>query len=557
VGAHVTEGVARVQADRFHCRGKTGKGVHVALIDIGFDKWDKAIASGELPSVQGSPNNFSSYHGTSCAEVVADVAPGVTIHPLKVSTLATMEKWVKDDLPSTKIQIISRSLSSLGGGFGGAGGAWCSLASKAKAAGVLWVNSAGNYGGGNFYRGTFKDTDNDGWHEFSGTSELNKFSFKSSSKISIQLDWDDYPASAEDYDLYLYRWNGSKYETYHSSKNKQTGSQAPREYLAKYNPPGGDWAVAIFRKKATKANMPLRLFKYSGGKTLQYHQAAGSINTVAACADVLTVGAIPQAQYFTGPQNPSSSQGPTWDGRIKPDIAGPTIVDTLAKAKFGGTSAATPHVSGAVALYMQATGNDPLTAAKLVLKDVVPMGSPVPNNIYGKGRLALNPARAGWACKPGAAGSCTTSCGSQGTRDCQKACAWGTCKPPKESCNGKDDDCDGARDNGFGCIAGARRGCATHCGSTGNQTCQTGTCTWGACQVTAEVCNGKDDDCDGKVDEDGVCAKQPDGGVNPGEGEGGCSCRVGSSGGGALMGVVFLLLALARRRRSGPGPGPG
>ena len=549
VGAHVTEGVARVQADRFHCRGVDGKGVHLALIDIGFDKWSKALASGELPGVSGSPSDFSSTHGTSCAEVVADVAPGVIIHPLKVSTLATMEQWIKNDLPSTKIQIISRSLSSLGGGFGGGGGAWCSLAAKVKAGGVLWVNSAGNYGGGNFYRGKFKDSDKDGWHEFSGTAELNKFSFTSTSRITMQLDWDDYPSSAEDYDLYVYRWSGSKWVTYGSSKSKQTGTQAPREYLSLSKPPGGDYAFAIFRKKAAKANMTLRLFKYSGGKTLQYHQAAGSINTVSACADVLTVGAIPQDRYATGPQNPSSSQGPTWDGRVKPDLAGPTIVDTLAKAKFGGTSAATPHVSGAVALYMHASGSDPLTAAKNVLKDTIPMGSPAPNNIYGQGRMVLNPTRAGWACKPGANGTCTTKCGSQGTRACQQACAWGQCVAPKETCNGKDDDCDGQKDNGFTCVAGARRGCNTHCNSQGSQTC-TATCGWGACKPHAETCNGKDDDCDGQVDEGGVCQKAPDGG-GPGAGEEeGCSCGVGDGGGESFLLWCLLLLALVRPRRS-------
>ncbi|MBO6934786.1 MAG: SUMF1/EgtB/PvdO family nonheme iron enzyme [Deltaproteobacteria bacterium] len=59
--------------------------------------------------------------------------------------------------------------------------------------------------------------------------------------------------------------------------------------------------------------------------------------------------------------------------------------------------------------------------------------------------------------------------------------ACGTCGvPPSESCNGADDDCDGTTDEGV----------ANACGSCG--------------AVPAEVCDGLDNDCDGPIDE-GVC----------------------------------------------------
>lgn len=53
------------------------------------------------------------------------------------------------------------------------------------------------------------------------------------------------------------------------------------------------------------------------------------------------------------------------------------------------------------------------------------------------------------ACSAGASRGCTTSCGSGGTQTCSSSCAWGSCVPPTESCNGSDDDCDGAVDEGF------------------------------------------------------------------------------------------------------------
>ncbi len=55
-------------------------------------------------------------------------------------------------------------------------------------------------------------------------------------------------------------------------------------------------------------------------------------------------------------------------------------------------------------------------------------------------------------CFPGS--SCTTSCGTTGTRVCASACA-PSCAPPAESCNAADDDCDGSCDED---VTGCREG---------------------------------------------------------------------------------------------------
>jgi MYXO-CTERM domain-containing protein len=82
------------------------------------------------------------------------------------------------------------------------------------------------------------------------------------------------------------------------------------------------------------------------------------------------------------------------------------------------------------------------------------------------------------------------------------------CVPSAETCNGRDDDCDGRVDDGL------TRDCYTGPAGTrdrgvcraGSQSCANG--NWGACGgevlPRAEVCNRADDDCDGRVD-DGVC----------------------------------------------------
>jgi hypothetical protein len=107
-----------------------------------------------------------------------------------------------------------------------------------------------------------------------------------------------------------------------------------------------------------------------------------------------------------------------------------------------------------------------------------------------------------------------------GTQTCSNG-AWGNCvgevKPKAELCNGKDDDCDGTADDGNpqqgqACDTGKLGVC-----KTGSATCSGGTLLCNqTVQPSTETCDGQDNDCDGTVD-DG----------NPG---GGQSCNTGMSG---------------------------
>jgi MYXO-CTERM domain-containing protein len=76
----------------------------------------------------------------------------------------------------------------------------------------------------------------------------------------------------------------------------------------------------------------------------------------------------------------------------------------------------------------------------------------------------------------------------------------------KELCDSKDNNCDGKVDEGCKCKDGDTQACGSDVGACkkGKQTCKNG--VWGACvgetKATKELCDGKDNDCDGKVDED-------------------------------------------------------
>jgi hypothetical protein len=72
-----------------------------------------------------------------------------------------------------------------------------------------------------------------------------------------------------------------------------------------------------------------------------------------------------------------------------------------------------------------------------------------------------------------------------------------------EECNAIDDDCDGVVDPGCTCVEGERRACG-QCGN-GQQECAGG--AWSDCdeRTPDEACNGFDDDCDGDIDEWAPC----------------------------------------------------
>lgn len=99
--------------------------------------------------------------------------------------------------------------------------------------------------------------------------------------------------------------------------------------------------------------------------------------------------------------------------------------------------------------------------------------------------------------------TCTTACGTG-----QESCVlgkWINCTArtpgPKELCNNKDDDCNGKVDENL------QRTCNSAC-EKGRETCTKGVwSTCSARQPTTEICNQRDDDCDGQTDEDNVCGQ--------------------------------------------------
>jgi hypothetical protein len=105
-----------------------------------------------------------------------------------------------------------------------------------------------------------------------------------------------------------------------------------------------------------------------------------------------TVGAVNQAVW----QNPNpairgySSQGPSTDGRQKPDLVAPDGTASLTYGVSSGTSFSAPTTAAAAALLMQQIPTLNATALGVTLGDgAIDVGSPGPDPVYGAGKLQL------------------------------------------------------------------------------------------------------------------------------------------------------------------------
>ncbi len=403
----ISEGVALTRASNWQTLGVDGSSVKVAVLDGSFDSISTAIAAGDLPGdtelidctgsacVVGIPGSGDGVHGTACAEIIHDMAPGAKIYLLKIYDLGDMDAAITWAL-ANGIRIISHSVSWFNTNFYD-GGCWnnnaACIAQRAEAGGILWVNSAGNRAL-QHWSGTWADSNGNGWNDFSAGDEDILVSL--SGGAYVVLTWDSWPVTDQDYDLYLYNYNDVLIA---SSINLQNGSQEPTEEIYLDTLASGVYKIKI---QHSAGNGTSRFHLFSIGQSLGEHRvAAGSVTSPADSPSTLTVGAIDYSSWTTGPQETYSSQGPTSDGRNKPDIAGPDCtISYVYGGTFCGTSASTPHVAGAAALVLSRSPSlSPASLRKVLTTGAIDMGATGLDPIYGAGRVNM-PYLMNWVTAP-------------------------------------------------------------------------------------------------------------------------------------------------------------
>ena len=355
----ISQGVNLTGASDMHNLAFDGAGVKIGIIDLGFAALSTSQAANELPPT-GAGLNIIDYtgtgigginHGTNVAEIVHDMAPGAELFLAKISTTLELQAAVNDMIASG-VQVINHSVGWYGAAFYDGTGSLCDITNTAASNGIIWANSAGN-ARTQHYLGNFTDSDSNLSHEFATRQNYNTISVSSNYTYTLVLNWDAYPSTSVDYDLFLYDGDpAAGGNIVASSTNAQSTVgrfkfPTPYEAISYTATATGTLYIVVTKKDSATTNLPLSLFTLRG--SLGTQTRSSSLTQPADCASALTVGAtnlIDAPEYF-------SSEGPTVDGRIKPEISGPDRNITSLSASFAGTSSSSPHVAGAVAQLIQ------------------------------------------------------------------------------------------------------------------------------------------------------------------------------------------------------------
>lgn len=408
----VSEARAGMGVARFDTHGEAGAGVRVAVVDLDFTGWQN-LRGVELPADtyfksflnSGSAGSFSA-HGTAVAEIIHDIAPAAQLYLLQIAETSDFVQAV-DWCIDNGMNVANMSLAFVASSRDGSG-YHCEQVNRAAEAGVIWVSSAGNEAA-THWQGAWQDANGNGVLDLAAGREVVGFTYSGTPGgfplLLTQLVWNRWPStSGLSFDIEIYR--DSLRNILLANSNGYPSLSLAHRLAVQDNPAVGRYYVSVVHRFGSiPPGLHFDLFLDNNyAHQMSPVDPLGSLVSPADATGAVAVGAYDYAVSAVGatPTRPYSSCGPTWDGRLKPDLsAGDGVsTDTYGSHGFFGTSASSPHVAGAAAVLSGATVSGGLftyvwsTAdfLRLLEANSIDFGSPGFDNVYGRGGAVLPPA---------------------------------------------------------------------------------------------------------------------------------------------------------------------
>ncbi len=379
-----TEGYDAMFQTDWQDLGLSGDGIRVAVLDVGFTGYEGLLGS-ELPaSVEtyfyGDPD--ATEHGTAVAEIIHDIAPDASLALYSFGTEVEFYEACQAALDNGEY-LLNASIGWDNLWHADDTSPMTTAVNTMADYGVIWMAAAGNEAE-KYWVGTVTDSDGDGWLEMDGSELLSTYSYNGYAQASVR--WDEPMEGASiDIDLYM---TDTDVETCGTGENEQDGDDDPyEETWCKAH--DGEMYIALNDYSGTASGTKVWVFAYWGMPEGQ-PTFTETLSLPADASKAIAVGAV---QWWDEAIASYSSRGPTNDGRMKPDISAPTEVTTDSYGEYGfnGTSAATPHATGVVALMLEATslGYGREDVRDWLQANVDDLGDAGWDNTFGAGYLEL------------------------------------------------------------------------------------------------------------------------------------------------------------------------